>query len=73
MGEVGRGLAFAEPDERSAFGELALAAVFGEVDRAESLAEGGEEAAGADGWELVQVAPGMNPENLVGYFKRPLS
>ena len=26
---------------------------------------------GADGWELVQVAPGMNPENLVGYFKRP--
>jgi hypothetical protein len=27
---------------------------------------------GADGWELVQVAPGMNPENLVGYFKRPL-
>ena len=28
---------------------------------------------GADGWELVQVAPGMNPENLVGYFKRPLA
>ena len=27
---------------------------------------------GADGWELVQVAPGMNPENLVGYFKRPV-
>jgi hypothetical protein len=27
---------------------------------------------GADGWELVQVAPGMNPENLVGYFKRPI-
>ena len=27
---------------------------------------------GADGWELVQIAPGMNPENLVGYFKRPL-
>jgi hypothetical protein len=27
---------------------------------------------GADGWELVQVAPGMNPENTVGYFKRPL-
>ena len=26
---------------------------------------------GTDGWELVQVAPGMNPENLVGYFKRP--
>ena len=26
---------------------------------------------GADGWELVQIAPGMNPENLVGYFKRP--
>jgi hypothetical protein len=28
---------------------------------------------GADGWELVQVAPGMNPENMVGYFKRPLA
>ena len=27
---------------------------------------------GADGWELVQIAPGMNPENLVGYFKRPV-
>lgn len=27
---------------------------------------------GSDGWELVQVAPGMNPENMVGYFKRPV-
>ena len=27
---------------------------------------------GSDGWELVQIAPGMNPENHVGYFKRPL-
>ena len=27
---------------------------------------------GSDGWELVQVVPGMNPENLVGYFKRPV-
>jgi hypothetical protein len=27
---------------------------------------------GADGWELVQVVPGMNPENLVAYFKRPV-
>jgi hypothetical protein len=26
---------------------------------------------GQDGWELVQVVPGMNPENLVAYFKRP--
>lgn len=26
---------------------------------------------GADGWELVQVVPGLNPENLVAYFKRP--
>ena len=25
---------------------------------------------GADGWELVQVVPGMNPESLVAYFKR---
>ena len=28
---------------------------------------------GADGWELVQIVPGMNPENLVAYFKRPLA
>jgi hypothetical protein len=28
---------------------------------------------GADGWELVQVSPGMNPENMVGYFKRPVA
>jgi hypothetical protein len=27
---------------------------------------------GADGWELVQMVPGMNPENLVAYFKRPV-
>lgn len=27
---------------------------------------------GADGWELVQVVPGPNPENLVAYFKRPV-
>ena len=26
---------------------------------------------GQDGWELVQMVPGMNPENLVAYFKRP--
>ena len=26
---------------------------------------------GADGWELVQVVPGLNPENLVAYLKRP--
>ena len=26
---------------------------------------------GEDGWELVQVVPGLNPENLVAYFKRP--
>jgi hypothetical protein len=26
---------------------------------------------GDDGWELVQVVPGMNPESLVAYFKRP--
>ena len=23
-----------------------------------------------DGWELVQVVPGPNPEQLVAYFKR---
>jgi hypothetical protein len=28
---------------------------------------------GEDGWELVQMVPGMNPENLVAYFKRAKS
>ena len=28
---------------------------------------------GDEGWELVQVVPGPNPENLVAYLKRPLS
>ena len=28
---------------------------------------------GVDGWELVQVVPGPNPEQLVAYLKRPLS
>lgn len=27
---------------------------------------------GEDGWELVQVVPGPNPESLVAYLKRPL-
>ncbi|OHV47061.1 hypothetical protein BCD48_20130 [Pseudofrankia sp. BMG5.36] len=26
---------------------------------------------GEDGWELVQVVSGPNPESLVAYFKRP--
>ena len=26
---------------------------------------------GEDGWELVQMVPGLNPENLVAYMKRP--
>jgi hypothetical protein len=26
---------------------------------------------GADGWELVSVIPGPNPEQLVAYLKRP--
>ena len=26
---------------------------------------------GEDGWELVTVLPGANPENLVAYLKRP--
>ena len=25
---------------------------------------------GQDGWELVQVVPGPNPENVVAYMKR---
>ncbi|WP_462185919.1 MULTISPECIES: DUF4177 domain-containing protein [unclassified Frankia] len=28
---------------------------------------------GEDGWELVQIVPGPNPESLVAYFKRPKS
>jgi hypothetical protein len=28
---------------------------------------------GEDGWELVQVMPGLTPENLVAYFKREKS
>lgn len=27
---------------------------------------------GQDGWELVQVVPGPNAENMVAYLKRPL-
>jgi hypothetical protein len=26
---------------------------------------------GEDGWELVAVVPGPNPENVVAYMKRP--
>ena len=28
---------------------------------------------GQDGWELVQVVPGPNPENLVAYLKREVA
>jgi hypothetical protein len=28
---------------------------------------------GADGWELVQVVPGPNAEQLVAYLKRPVA
>ena len=27
---------------------------------------------GSEGWALVQIVPGMNPEDLVAYFKRPV-
>lgn len=27
---------------------------------------------GEDGWELVSINPGPNPDNLVAYFKRPV-
>lgn len=27
---------------------------------------------GEDGWELIQVVPGPNSEQLVAYFKRPV-
>jgi hypothetical protein len=28
---------------------------------------------GSEGWELVQIVPGVNPENLVAYFKRAIN
>jgi len=28
---------------------------------------------GMDGWELVQVVPGPNADQLVAYFKRPIA
>jgi hypothetical protein len=28
---------------------------------------------GEDGWELIQIVPGLNPENLVAYLKREKS
>ncbi len=28
---------------------------------------------GEDGWELVTVTPGPNPENVVAYFKREVA
>ena len=28
---------------------------------------------GEDGWELVTVVPGMNPENVVAYLKREVT
>jgi hypothetical protein len=28
---------------------------------------------GRDGWELVAVVPGLTPESLVAYFKRPMN
>ena len=27
---------------------------------------------GTDGWELVQVVPGPNSENMIAYLKRPI-
>lgn len=27
---------------------------------------------GEDGWELVSVTPGPNPDNVVAYMKRPV-
>lgn len=27
---------------------------------------------GSEGWELVAIAPGPNPDTVVGYFKRPV-
>ena len=56
VGEVGLGVAVAEVLECVAFERVVLAAVLGEVDRAEPVAEGGEEAAGADGGQLLRVA-----------------
>ena len=49
VGEVGLGVAAAQPGERFAFERVALATVRAELDRSESFAERGVEAAGADG------------------------
>ena len=55
VGEVGLGVAAAETGERLPLGELVLAAVLGQLDRAELLAEGRVEAAGADRGQLARV------------------
>lgn len=56
VSEVRLGVAGTQPRERLPFEEIPLAAVFGEADRTEMLAEGGVEATGADGRQLVGIA-----------------
>ncbi len=56
VGEVGLGVAAAQLASASPFERVALAAVLGELDRAEPFAEGGEEPAGADRRQLLRVA-----------------
>jgi hypothetical protein len=56
VGEVGLGVAAAQAGERLPFRELVLAAVLGQLERAELLGQGWVEAAGADGRELGGVA-----------------
>ena len=56
VSEVGLGIAVAHLGECLAFDRLVLAAVVKEFERAESFAEGGVEAAGADSGQLGRVA-----------------
>jgi hypothetical protein len=56
VGEVRLRVASAQPGERPTFGEFPLAAVLGELERSQLLAEGLVEAAGADRGELTWIA-----------------
>jgi hypothetical protein len=55
MDEVRLGITAAETRQRLPLGELVLAAVLGQLDRTELLAERRVEAAGADRWQLERV------------------
>ena len=56
VSEVGLGIAAPRLVERVAFDRMELAAIVEEFERAESFAQGGVKAAGADGGQLGRVA-----------------